>query len=187
VVTIVMSSCIDYGLICRLRAAVDSLRMSTNVRVGYGERIADVEGRNKAYLSRRKVHYRLWPKSQALPAIAWNQNKAIAFPRPGDTLPKPPNPWGQRHEWRRFQVPRGFVEPVIGLFGEWLGAIPDFLDAPLVEVALLDPVVAAWKEDGKPVFERADTWVPRGAGWWELCQEYELESTPYWASSCPED
>lgn len=180
---VVMSCCIDHGLFGRLQSAVKSLRMSTNVRVGFGERIADVEGRNKTRLSRRKVYYRMWPKSQALPAIVWNRKKAVAFPRPGDTLPQPPNPYGQLSEWKRFQVPRSFVEPVIELFGQWLGATPDFLmDAPLVEVALLDPVVAGWKEDGKPVFERADTWTPPGSGWWELFQEQPIESAPYWAA-----
>jgi len=178
---IVMSRCIDHGLFGRLQKAVSSLRMSTNVRVGYGELVADVEGRNKAYLSRRKIYFRRWPK--ALPAIVWNRNKAVAFPRPGDTLPQAPNPWGQRHEWRRFQVPRSFVEPVIALFGEWLGDVPPFLrEEPLVEVALLDPVVAGWKEDGRPIYERADTWTPPGAGWWELFQEEPVESSPYWAA-----
>jgi len=172
-----MNNILDQGTLHRLQGTVDSLLNSTNVRIAYNGILAVVNGRNKARKSRRYVSYFHDQGFIKLPPALWNSWKALAFPGPEDRLPDPPAIFERQHEWVTLEVPGSIVLPLIRVFRDWIGAWPDWIRADrLVEVALLDPVVTGWSEDGSPIYEKPAQ--PSTPGWWSCYQKPEGGPVP---------
>ena len=137
----------------RLRGALESLRMSTDLFLVNDCVVARIEGRLKRRLSRKTVEYEVEYSTRG-DAMARNWKHAIAFTPERPSWPAPPS-YGLVTEWQEVRIPRTLLAGLAQDFLRYHGVIPwdqYCINDRIVTVWVAVPIVAAWDGEGHPVF-----------------------------------
>jgi len=166
----------------RLRGALESLRMSTDVSYIAGFVEARIEGRLKRRLSRKTVEYRpdLYTGGEA---VARNDRHALAFTEDHPNWSAPAVAPGIMTYWVRVEVPRTLLSGLAADFKTYHGFVPweQYSAAAMVPLWVAMPILAGWDVDGRPVYMEVQPEPDPGP----VCPPLEVPPPPQWPEREP--